>query len=59
MKKLVFISLTIVYVATSAFAQNADIKVSYDAYFQRVDNGKADEKSPRADVQKRLIFRFN
>ena len=45
MKKLVFISLTIVYVATYSVAQNADIKVSYDAYFQRVDNGQSDEKN--------------
>lgn len=31
--------------AIDSVAQTADIKVSYDAYFQRVDNGKSDEKN--------------
>ncbi|MDE5813205.1 MAG: GLPGLI family protein [Muribaculaceae bacterium] len=33
------------FIVLEAAAQNADIKVSYDAYFQRVDNGKSDEKN--------------
>ncbi len=31
--------------ATASSAQIADIMVSYDAYFQNVDNGKSDEKN--------------
>ena len=44
MKKiLVFLSMGII--AITANAQKADIKVGYDAYFQRVDNGESDEKN--------------
>lgn len=37
--------MIIALMAIESVAQNADIKVSYDAYFQRVDNGKSDEKN--------------
>lgn len=45
MKKPLFIYLIIALTAIGSYAQNADVKVSYDAYFQRVDNGKSDEKN--------------
>lgn len=45
MKQSLFIFLAIVLPATTSSAQNADIMVSYDAYFQSVDNGKTDEKN--------------
>lgn len=43
--KRMFFNLFIGLIPTASVAQNADIKVSYDAYFQRVDNGKSDEKN--------------
>lgn len=43
MKKIIILLLGII--ALTATAQNADIKVSYDAYSQRVDNGKSDVKN--------------
>lgn len=45
MKKPLLVSLMVAMTAICSDAQNADIKVSYDAYFQRVDNGKSDEKN--------------
>ena len=42
-KTLILLLFGVLSVAVNA--QNADIKVSYDVYFQRVDNGKSDEKN--------------
>lgn len=43
--KKILVLLSMGIIVLTADAQNADIKVSYDAYFQGVDNGKSDEKN--------------